>query len=236
MKNPHHNEEWLIDAFERHETIVEVAEEAGVSDTNIINWMDKFGINNSPDYHDKETLREDIKELKTQTAVAEKYGVSQATIGHFVRKYNIEQKDWSYDSWEEDETPYRNENLLREACENNSSVSAVAEELDCTRRSVSKWMDKHDINIEFWGDGDKYSSPYPGGWRKISQKIRERDGECLRCGATPERTLSVHHIIPVVEFDDPTDAHYPDNLATVCRSCHRKVENLPEQEQREILQ
>lgn len=56
-------------------------------------------------YHDKETLRKDIKELKTQTAVAEKYGVSQATIGHFVRKYNIEQKEWSHDSWEDTDTP-----------------------------------------------------------------------------------------------------------------------------------
>jgi 5-methylcytosine-specific restriction endonuclease McrA len=189
----------------------------------------------SKPYHDKKTLRDDLQELKTQTAVAEKYGVSQATIGWFVRKFDLEQKGWSYDSWTDEDTPWRNENTLRRVCEESDSVTEVSNRLDCTRKTVNRWMERHEINIQFW-KGDGYTSPYPGDWRNIAEKIRDRDGMCVRCGIEPERTLSVHHIVPVKEFEDPKEAHYPENLLSLCRSCHRKVEPLPEEKQREIIQ
>lgn len=190
----------------------------------------------SKPYHDEDTLRSDIRELGTQTAVAEKYGVSQATIGYFVRKYEIEQDDWAYDHWNEKDTPWRDEETLRKACRESDSVTEVSEKLNGERETISRWMDKHEIDIEFWGDGGKYTSPYPGNWRNIAKRARERDEECLRCGINPDRTLSVHHIIPVRAFDDPENAHFLENLITLCRSCHRKVEHIPEAKQREILQ
>ena len=62
-----------------------------------------------------------------------------------------------------------------------------------------------------------------------AQEIRERDGlECRFCGKSQERHISehghalhVHHIIPrSVEGSD-----HPENLITVCRSCHTTIEN-----------
>jgi len=188
----------------------------------------------SKPYHDRDTLEKDIQKLGTQTAVAEKYGVSQATIGHFVRKYKIDQEEWSYDRWSNEETPWRNKETLQKTCEECNSISEVSRLLGCERKTITRWMNRHEIDIEFW-EGDGYSSPYPGDWRNIAERTRERDGECVRCGVNPDRTLSVHHIIPVKEFDDPKDAHYLENLMTVCRSCHRKIENLPEAEQREMI-
>ena len=189
----------------------------------------------SEPYHNEKVLREDIQELGTQTAVAEKYGVTQATIGHFVRKFEIKQDGWSYDSWSEEDTPWRNEDTLRRVCEESDSVTEVSNRLDCTRKTITRWMESHEINIQFW-KSDGYTSPYPGDWRNIAKNIRERDGKCLRCGVTPDRTLSVHHILPVKEFEDPKEAHYPENLVSLCRSCHRKVEPMSPEEQREVLQ
>jgi transposase-like protein len=188
----------------------------------------------SKPYHDRETLEKDIQELGTQTAVAEKYGVSQSTIGWFVRKFSIEQSSWSCDPWSKKDTPWRDKDILRRVCEESDSITEASDRLDCTRKTTSRWMEKHNIEIEFW-ESDGYSSPYPGDWRNIAEEIRKRDEECLVCGVSPDRTLSVHHIIPVKEFENPTEAHHHKNLMCVCRSCHRKVESLPPEEQRKMI-
>lgn len=63
-------------------------------------------------------------------------------------------------------------------------------------------------------------------WQKLRKHIRQRDGVCLSCGAEPtDRNHDVHHIIPVREFDETKDAHFPVNLVTLCRACHVKVEH-----------
>ena len=58
-------------------------------------------------------------------------------------------------------------------------------------------------------------------WQTLAQEIRKRDKfVCQYCGK--KRSTSIHHIIPRhVKIDN-----HPDNLITVCRSCHIKVERL----------
>jgi len=53
----------------------------------------------------------------------------------------------------------------------------------------------------------------------IRLTIIERDGACLACGAAQSRTrgLAVHHI------DENRANNHPDNLATLCDSCHSRV-------------
>lgn len=62
--------------------------------------------------------------------------------------------------------------------------------------------------------------------------IRQRDGECRRCGRESAddagRALHVHHIEPAEEVKDP---HRPTNMLSVCASCHGKLESLPPTEQ-----
>jgi 5-methylcytosine-specific restriction endonuclease McrA len=36
--------------------------------------------------------------------------------------------------------------------------------------------------------------------------------------------LDVHHRIRVRCFQTPEEAHTPDNMITLCRSCHRSVD------------
>lgn len=50
-QGPHTNEEWLEEAyFERHLSVTEMAEEAGVADPTIIRQMDKHGLERRPNY------------------------------------------------------------------------------------------------------------------------------------------------------------------------------------------
>lgn len=65
-------------------------------------------------------------------------------------------------------------------------------------------------------------------WRNARKKALDRDGhECQECGMSQEEHinsyntgLNVHHIIDIVEFEDPADADDLDNLQTLCVKCH----------------
>jgi hypothetical protein len=58
-------------------------------------------------------------------------------------------------------------------------------------------------------------------WKKLAQEIRKRDNfTCQFCGK--KGATEVHHIIPKrIKINNS-----PDNLITLCKSCHRKVEYL----------
>lgn len=56
-------------------------------------------------------------------------------------------------------------------------------------------------------------------WRVLRMAIVERDGfACVSCGATGR--LEVDHITPV--RDAPDRAFDPDNLQSLCASCHTR--------------
>ena len=61
-------------------------------------------------------------------------------------------------------------------------------------------------------------------WRRIRGDILERDGwQCTKCGqAKPDFLLEVHHVKPIREGGDYWEY---ENLATLCRACHRAAHN-----------
>lgn len=75
----------------------------------------------------------------------------------------------------------------------------------------------------------KFSVLRGKGWRRTRELIRIRDNRtCQICGVTEEglgKKLDVHHIIPYREFDNFEEANKPDNLISLCPSCHHKEEN-----------
>lgn len=97
----------------------------------------------------------------------------------------------------------------------------------CSQDCVGDWLSENVVGEKhhMWMEGD---TVYRGKWWKVRRKARERDDhECRCCGTTATdegRELDVHHIRPVREFDDPQDAHTLQNVVTLCRSCHRNVE------------
>ena len=58
------------------------------------------------------------------------------------------------------------------------------------------------------------------GWDSIRVQVKRRDkNKCRRCGT--DKDLTVHHIVPYRETQDNSF----DNLVTLCRKCHIKVEH-----------
>lgn len=82
------------------------------------------------------------------------------------------------------------------------------------------------------GNPDYYGKDWP---QQRTQARDKYDDICQNCGKESDEAIPVHHIIPVREFDNPNNAHYQDNLTQVCWTCHQKVEQLSESEQREKL-
>jgi 5-methylcytosine-specific restriction endonuclease McrA len=82
-----------------------------------------------------------------------------------------------------------------------------------------------------WAGGD--TGNYGKGWRRVRRNALERDGyECTHCGKTKAeigRNPDVHHIVPVRVFAraegyEKSDAHFADNVVSLCVDCHRKAD------------
>jgi len=78
------------------------------------------------------------------------------------------------------------------------------------------------INSHWTNDPNQYGP----NWFKIRKTILERDHfQCQLCSVSgTEQTLHVHHIIPFRNFVNPNDANQPENLTTLCHTCHDRVE------------
>lgn len=57
-------------------------------------------------------------------------------------------------------------------------------------------------------------------WARARRAAIARDGGCVLCGVG--YTLTVHHRVPVL--DDPALVFDLDNLVTLCRRCHGRVD------------
>ncbi len=67
---------------------------------------------------------------------------------------------------------------------------------------------------------------YPVGWTGVARRIRKRDGgSCLICGTNkfaPWKGADIHHL------DENKSNLEPNNLVSLCRACHKKVQwHLP---------
>lgn len=94
------------------------------------------------------------------------------------------------------------------------------------------------LSNEFTGEGHPNwegggTGPYGPGWNEVRRKALERDDyECQVCGKTKAeigRNPDVHHIVPVRVFAEApdremADAHFLDNVISLCIDCHRKAD------------
>lgn len=77
------------------------------------------------------------------------------------------------------------------------------------------------------GEANPYSKAK---WKRVRKTVLERqEHQCLFCGVSDEahrerysNGLDVHHVIP--RSDGGSDT--PDNLAALCRSCHKTLESV----------
>lgn len=80
-------------------------------------------------------------------------------------------------------------------------------------------------NPAWKGGKQKY---YGENWKEMRRKTLNRDNKkCVICKRGKEELgtdPSVHHIVPIKNFDTPENANYLDNLITVCRKHHSMIE------------
>ena len=143
---------------------------------------------------------------------------------------------WTYDKLRlkgEWVSPDDVKSILEELVAQDMILAQMAEECRVDPRTITNWLKR--FGLQQGIRKGKRCSWYRGGWIKeqgpdwleLREEILERDKyECCRCGMTQEEarkrghTLSIHHIVPWRETHDNS----PDNLVTLCQSCHMKEE------------
>lgn len=107
------------------------------------------------------------------------------------------------------------------------------EHVFCSPNCQYEWLSE-----AFTGDGHPnwkggVEASYGRGWNRVRKRALERDGhECVLCGVSKAelgRNPDVHHIVPVRAFVETpvtteSDAHYLENVVSLCPACHRKTE------------
>lgn len=99
----------------------------------------------------------------------------------------------------------------------------------CSTRCFGLWKSRHWRKDKHpsWSGGYKYkhgAEAYHGGWSKIREEVKNRDGNrCVFCGHS-QGQLHVHHKIPLRMFETPDKANRKENLITLCVPCHKKEE------------
>ena len=98
----------------------------------------------------------------------------------------------------------------------------------CSRACRTAWELEREEEFELKLQGrPKYRG---GNWGTLSAEARKRDGySCQICGVSEEelkRQLDVHHKVPFRLFSSAVEANCLTNLISVCRTCHKKAEEI----------
>jgi 5-methylcytosine-specific restriction endonuclease McrA len=98
----------------------------------------------------------------------------------------------------------------------------------CGRKCRDTWLseeyrgEKHHA----WKGGEV---KYGGGWWAVREEARNRDEQtCQNCGVSKEELgqhPDIHHVTPVRDFDEWSEAHRLDNVISLCPSCHQRIES-----------
>lgn len=102
----------------------------------------------------------------------------------------------------------------------------------CSNECQHDWV--RETGVMAGENNPMYSGGHPEygpGWNESKRElVREsQDYECAGCGLSQSENwgaLDVHHIQKADSFDDPEKRNDPDNLAALCRSCHRTWEKM----------
>lgn len=99
----------------------------------------------------------------------------------------------------------------------------------CTLERYGEWLSENvvgPVHHQWEGGPIDYGQRW---WRIRRQALERDDYECQHCGADRDdlgRNPDVHHLQPVRTFERPAEAHAMDNVVTLCRSGHRRAEEV----------
>lgn len=208
-------------------------------------------------YRDREWLTQKYHgEGLTQREIAEICGVATSTIRRNMKRMGIETREVAgenhgmYGKERSEEVKQRisekltgrefsDESIRRmsEAQLGQTLPDDVREKISDSLRGIPKPEEtRRRMRRSKSGDVEKpdYShwlqAAYNRGFKPAKREVHQRDEVCQICHHDgSNRTLEVHHIVPVRLFRDVdelefADAHCLGNLVLLCRSCHPKVD------------
>ncbi len=96
-------------------------------------------------------------------------------------------------------------------------------------QTTGYWISLSEQTVVHLRDAGTWSNDpndYGPNWQKIREAVRKRDRfQCQVCGAVESaREHDVHHKTPFRAFTSIEEANRMENLTTLCRTCHQKVE------------
>jgi DEAD/DEAH box helicase domain-containing protein len=96
-------------------------------------------------------------------------------------------------------------------------------------QTTGYWLSLSEETLSHLRDTGSWSNDrnkYGPDWIRIRDRVRARDKyQCQVCGALEtDRQHDVHHKLPFRTFTSVEEANHLENLTTLCRTCHHKVE------------
>lgn len=166
-------------------SVGEIADEIGVTSGRVSQIFDKLDIqtgakSRDPENHpwsDESLMRELYKQQEmTVSAIASRFDCRRETISRWLDNHGIEKRPSSESGRKADQsmnedTPWRDEGTLREKYkEEGKGMTKVADELDTTRGTIRKWIEKFGIakhnptehDEKPWQDADLLEDMYHG--------------------------------------------------------------------------
>jgi len=213
---------WLEEQYiQNNFSLSEIAGVAGISKQTVKKWLRRYGIrkplgvrtrwtfaNENKLYADREWLEEHyvLKGLN-QKFIARLAGVSKHTIRSWVRKHGLQKPAGS---WSGGRVPWNKGKRYKAGWHHTPEQRR--------RYSQQKSGEK---NPQWRGGITKSAITIRRGVNELRPELLKRDlYRCRLCGAR-SRQLDLHHIIPV--WARPDLVLDSDNIATVCRACHLKL-------------
>lgn len=156
MAEDYKSESWLREKYwDEGKLQSEIADELDVDISTVSRWMKKHNIEKRSKsegdirkLRDGERLRREYKnKQKSQVEIAEELGVDSSTVDRWMKKHGIETRSYSEAaSTGGNIRKLRDEEWLREQYKNQrKSTLEIADELDVSASTVSRWIDKHGI-------------------------------------------------------------------------------------------
>ncbi|MCX7969564.1 MAG: FAD-dependent thymidylate synthase, partial [Armatimonadetes bacterium] len=223
----HQNAEWLRRLYHDHcLSMKEIAAIAGVSPGTIRYWIVRLGLskpvdnrfkngkngkvlvlNGVPAYKDPLWLRHHYHEqMLSASKIAQISGVSESTIRAWIRRFGLQK-------------PPQIRYLSRTPWNKGKSYT-LNRPLSPEQRALLSELMRGERNHRWKGGVTPKAVQLRRALKALRSTIYARDGyRCRLCGSNANLTL--HHIIPI--WARPDLAQEPSNLATVCQSCHRKL-------------
>ena len=169
-------------------------------------------VNGRPIYQDAEWLSEQyLTKGLSQAAIAELADASPHAIRAWIRKHGLQKPAGS---WTVGKTPW------------NKGLHYQSRPRTDTERAAVRERMKGANNHRWRGGTTKRAVALRRNVEPLRPSIYARDNYCCRlCGKQGGR-LSIHHILPI--WARPDLVYAPDNMVTLCRACHFKVNNHEE--------